>query len=204
MLKIVFQLTESEEIDMDLYQGTRASEDLSNSEVSPVDHTLGSPSASVILIEYGDFECPSCLQAYPAVKLLLETHGAKMRFVFRHFPLRETHPHAELAAEAAEAAGAQGKFWDMAALLFKNQLHLNAKTLRRCAEELELDMLRYDMEIDDHVYLQRVQEHMAYGEASGVRQTPAFFINGEIVDVSFSIEHLFKVVDEQIAERSNR
>ena len=99
--------------------------------VSPSDHTQGPEAASVTLVEYGDFECPNCAQAYPAVKILRKHFGEHVRFVFRHFPLREVHPHAELAAEAAEAAGAQHKFWRMHDLLFENQLDLKAKSLRQ-------------------------------------------------------------------------
>ena len=102
--------------------------------VTHLDHVLGPEAARVTLVEYGDFECPNCGQAYPAVKILRKHFGERMRFVFRHFPLREVHPHAKLAAEAAEAAGAQSKFWPMHDLLFENQLHLKAKSLRRYAE----------------------------------------------------------------------
>src|SRR6476660_6798241 len=96
--------------------------------VNHSDHFLGSHAARVTVVEYGDFECPSCGQAYPAVKIMLKHFGDKLRFVYRHFPLREVHPHAELAAEAAEAAGAQHKFWRMRDLLFENQLDLKAKS----------------------------------------------------------------------------
>ena len=111
--------------------------------VSPSDHTQGPEAASVTLVEYGDFECPNCAQAYPAVKILRKHFGEYVRFVFRHFPLREVHPHAELAAEAAEAAGAQHKFWRMHGLLFENQLDLKAKRLRQFADQAELDLERY-------------------------------------------------------------
>ena len=95
--------------------------------MSPSDHTQGPEAASVTLVEYGTLECPNCAQAYPAVKILRKHFGEYIRFVFRHFPLREVHPHAELAAEAAEAAGAQHRFWRMHDLLFENQLDLKAK-----------------------------------------------------------------------------
>src|SRR5919206_2703012 len=93
------------------------------------DHVLGPESARVEVIEYGDFECPNCGQAYPAVKQLLRHFEHRVRYAFRHFPLIEVHPHAQLAAEAAEAAGAQHKFWPMHDLLFEHQLHLKAKDL---------------------------------------------------------------------------
>jgi protein-disulfide isomerase len=158
--------------------------------VGPTDHVEGPLHAPITLLEYGDFECPACEQAYGAVRILRTRYAKHMRFVFRHFPLREVHPHAEFAAEVAEAAGAQGKFWQMEALLFQNQAHLKPHALRQYAAALELDMIRYDAEMGDRIYLQRVQEQIASGQASGVRATPAFFLNGQPVDVSFGIERL--------------
>jgi protein-disulfide isomerase len=166
--------------------------------VSPSDHMLGPETAKVTLVEYGDFECPNCGQAYPAVKILLRHFGKRIRFVFRHFPLREVHRHAELAAEAAETAGAQNKFWPMHDLLFENQLHLKAQSLRRYAEEAGLDLQRYDYEMNDHVYLQRVQEHIDSGIRSRVRSTPTFFVNGAVHDVSFGLEHLQQAIETEL------
>ncbi|HEX9572420.1 MAG TPA: DsbA family protein [Burkholderiales bacterium] len=163
------------------------------------DHIHGSPGARVTVVEYGDFECPSCYQAYPAVKIMLKHYGDRIRFAFRHFPLVEVHPHAEMAAEAAEAAGAQKKFWEMHDLLFENQRHLKAANLRQYAQRLELDLDRYDWEMKQHTYLQRIQEHIRSGEQSGVRQTPTFFVDGEVTDVSFGMERL-----EQAIERAMR
>ena len=99
--------------------------------ISAVDHLLGASHAPVTIVEYGDFECPNCKQAVPAVKLLLERYAGRIRFAYRHFPLEEVHPHAMLAAEAAECAGSQGKFWEMHDLLFENQAHLKPKHLQR-------------------------------------------------------------------------
>ena len=166
--------------------------------VDPTDHALGPETAKVTLVEYGDFECPNCGQAYPAVKLLRRHFGERVRFVFRHFPLREVHPHAELAAESAEAAGAQGKFWRMHDLLFENQRHLKAKDLKRYAELAELDIERYDYEMNDHVYLQRVQEQIASGDRSGVRATPTFFVNGSLRDVSFGLQRLQQAIEAEL------
>jgi protein-disulfide isomerase len=163
--------------------------------VNQTDHFVGPESARVTLVEYGDFECPNCGQAYPAVKMLLKHFEHRVRFVFRQFPLTEVHPHAELAAEAAEAAGAQHKFWPMHDLLFEHQRHLKPKDLRHYAEQLELDLERFDYELNDQVYRQRVNEHAQGGERSGVRGTPTFFVNGEIVDVSFGFDHLFQAVE---------
>lgn len=163
--------------------------------VSAVDHVLGAPHAHVTVVEYGDFECPNCKQAAPAVKLLLQRFPERVRFVYRNFPLSEVHPHAMQAAEAAECAGAQGQFWAMHDLLFDNQLHLKANHLQAYAERLSIDLTRYTAEMDDHVYLQRVREHQQSGRDSGVRGTPTFFVNGHLQDVSFGMEGLFSAVE---------
>jgi protein-disulfide isomerase len=163
--------------------------------VSANDHVVGAPHARVTVVEYGDFECPNCKQAAPAVKLLLERFDGQVRMVFRHFPLEEVHPHALPAAEVAEIAGAQGKFWEMHDRLFEQQLHLKPAQLRRYAEELGLDMARYTAEWDDHIYLQRVREQQSSGRDSGVHATPTFFVNGTLQDVSFGIRSLFDRVD---------
>jgi protein-disulfide isomerase len=163
--------------------------------VGGADHILGSSHAAVTIVEYGDFECPNCKQAAPAVKLLLTRFAGRVRFVYRHFPLEGVHPHALHAALAAEAAAGQGKFWEMHDLLFKNQAHLKLPQLHSYAQQLELDVARYDAEMAGEVYLQRVREHIQSGEASGVRGTPAFFINGAIHDVSFGMQRLFDGVE---------
>ena len=160
--------------------------------VDPRDHNLGASHAPVTVVEYGDFECPNCKQAAPAVKLLLEHFAGRVRVVWRHFPLEEVHPHALHAALAAEAAAGQGKFWPMHDLLFENPHHLKLPQLRSYAERLELDMVRYDADMSDTVYLQRVREDIEGGSASGVRSTPTFFLNGVIQDVSFGLEALFR------------
>jgi len=158
--------------------------------VNPADHRLGASHAPVTLVEYGDFECPNCKQAAPAVKLLLARFAGRVGFVWRHFPLEEVHPHALQAALAAEVAAGQGKFWPMHDLLFDNQQHLKPPHLRGYAQQLELDLRRYDADMADTVYLQRVREDIAGGTASGVRSTPSFFLNGVIQDVSFGLQHL--------------
>jgi protein-disulfide isomerase len=159
------------------------------------DHSIGPENALVTVTEYGDFQCPNCKQAAPAVKLLLHHFKSRIRFVYRHFPLEEVHPHALHAAEAAEAASGQGKFWPMHDLLFENQPHLTPPQLRNYAERLELDLARYTADMNDQVYLQRIREHMLSGRESGVRATPTFFVNREIRDVSFGLGSLFDAVE---------
>jgi protein-disulfide isomerase len=158
--------------------------------VDTADHMLGSEHAPVTVVEYGDFECPNCKQAAPAVKMLLERFAGRVRVAFRHFPLEEIHPHALAAALAAEAAAGQGKFWPMHDLLFDNQRHLKASQIRGYAERLELDMSRFDAEIGDTLYLQRVREDIEGGKLSGVRATPTFFINRKLQDISYGLQAL--------------
>jgi len=168
--------------------------------VSKVDHVLGAAHAVVTVVEYGDFECPNCKQAAPAVKLLLDRFAERVRLVFRHFPLEDVHPHALHAAQAAEAAAGQGKFWPMHDLLFENQRHLKLPQLHAYAERLELDMARYTGEMDDEVYLQRIREHIDGGLNSGVRSTPTFFINGMLHDTSFGLQSLAEGVAAALGE----
>jgi protein-disulfide isomerase len=167
--------------------------------VTATDHAIGPPQARVTIVEYGDFECPHCKQAAPALKLLVAKLGDKVRFVFRHFPLESVHPHAMQAAEAAECAGAQGRFWPMHDLLFESQAHLKLPQLRGYAERLELEPVQFLAGMIDHPYLQRIREHIASGTRSGVRATPTFYVNGEIFDVSFGIERLVETVESHLA-----
>lgn len=170
----------------------------------PADHSSGAPDAKLVIVEYGDFESPICAQAHSVMKLLLRTHGQHLRYVYRHFPLREAHPHAEIAAEAAEAASGQGQFWQMADLLYENQNHLKEKLLAQYATQLGLDLQRFNAEMADHIYLQRVQEHIAGGIASGVRESPGFFVNGQVLDVSFGVDRLFEMVESHVKRNSPR
>lgn len=146
--------------------------------VSPRDHALGPADARVTLVEYGDFECPFCGRAYPELQRVLQSVAGKVRFVFRHFPLTGEHPHAQHAAEVAEAAAAQGKFWAMHDLLYERQAALADDDLVAYARELGLDGERVRRELAAHVYAARVREDVASGLESGVRGTPRFFING--------------------------
>jgi protein-disulfide isomerase len=160
----------------------------------PTDHTLGAEHARVTLIEYGDFECPSCKVAVTTPKLLLERFPNQIRFIFRHFPLEQAHPHALLAAEASEAAAAQGHFWPMHDILFQHQDHLKVRDLHHYASELGLDMARFTTEMEDHIYLQKVREHIEGGRRSHIRATPGFFLDGSVQDISFGMHALHDAV----------
>lgn len=164
----------------------------------PHEHSKGSIHARIVLVEYGDFECPSCKVAAPTVKLLLERFDGQLRLIFRNFPLEEAHPHALMAAEVAEIAAAQDRFWEMHDLLFANQAHLGPKDLERYAAQLGLDMTRYHAELDDHIYLQKVREDIAGGKSSHIRATPTFFLNGVVQDISFGMKALHDAVEKAV------
>jgi len=166
----------------------------------PTDHSLGPDHARVTVVEYGDFECPGCKVAATTPTLLMERFPNKVRFLFRHFPLVEAHPHALLAAEASEAAAGQGKFWPMYEMLFNHQAHLKDKDLQRYAAELGLDLTRYTAELGDHIYLQRVREHMDSGTRSHIRATPTFFVNGVVQDISYGMKALHDKVAAAVSE----
>jgi Na+/H+ antiporter NhaA len=142
------------------------------------DHTRGSEDAPVTLVEYGDFECPYCGRAEPIVRELLADVGDEVLFVFRHLPLDDVHPHARLAAEASEAAHAQGKFWEMHDALFDHQDAMTPRDILRYAEELELDVERFRRDLRTHEYAARVARDVESAELSAVSGTPTFFING--------------------------
>jgi protein-disulfide isomerase len=147
-------------------------------DVGARDHVRGSPDARVTLVEYADFECPFCGRAFPQLQSVLHDLGQGVRFVFRHFPVIEQHPHAESAAEVAEAAGTQGKFWEMHDLLFRRQAALDDDHLLAYARELGLDAARVQRDLARQVHRARVLEDIESGLRSGVSGTPMFFING--------------------------
>jgi protein-disulfide isomerase len=162
------------------------------------DHIQGAPSAIVTLVEYGDYQCPFCGDAYPIIQKLQEHFGDALRFVFRNFPLPRIHAYAQRAAEAAEAAAAQGKFWEMHDYLFEHQDALDAENLVRAASTLGLDKVKFDREVAEHVYAGRVQEDIQSGIDSGVGGTPTIFINGVRHDDEDDFETLKEKIEEAI------
>jgi protein-disulfide isomerase len=154
------------------------------------DHIRGPRKAPVTLVEYGDFECPHCGQAHPVVEAVRRRLGDQMRFVYRHFPLVNAHPHAEAAAEAAEAAGAQHRFWEMHDLLFEHQDMLEDRDLLAYAQAIPLDIPRFVAEVGGGIYAPRVHEDFLSGVRSGVNGTPTFFINGARYDGPRDVESI--------------
>jgi Na+/H+ antiporter NhaA len=142
------------------------------------DHVRGPGEAPVTVVEYGDYECPYCGRAEGTVRELLQAFSEELRYVWRHLPLVDVHPHAELAAEAAEAAGAQGRYWELHDLLFAHQDALEPADLRDYAAQLGLDGERFWEELRTRAYARRVAEDVRSADASGVAGTPTFFING--------------------------
>jgi protein-disulfide isomerase len=160
------------------------------------DHIQGKESAPVILVEYGDYECPYCLQAYPIVKKIQKQLGNKLCFVFRNFPLSRMHPHAQEAAEAAEVAATQDKFWEMHDYLFEHQQELDNGSLKKYAASLRLDTLSFNHDLDKHTQAQRVREDFLSGVRSGVNGTPTFFINGVRHDGRWEAGPLLAAINE--------
>ncbi len=162
--------------------------------VSERDHRQGSLTAAVTLVEYGDYECPYCALAYPVVKEIQRQLGPNLCFVFRHFPVPQLHPHAWHAAEAAEAAAVQGKFWHMHQMLFEHQDALDDEHLLHYAAALGLDTERFKWELQNHVFAQRVDEDAESGRHSRVSGTPTFFINGLRHDDTYMLAVLLPAV----------
>ena len=158
--------------------------------VGPRDHAQGSSKARVTLVEYGDYECPHCGRAYPIVKDVQRRLGSKLRFIFRNFPLGEAHPHAQHAAEAAEGAAAQRRFWEMHDMLFEHQQALLDRHLVQYAAALGLDTTVFEQELRAHAHRARVREDFMSGVRSGVNGTPTFFINDLRFDDSWDADTL--------------
>jgi protein-disulfide isomerase len=163
--------------------------------VNDNDHTRGPATAPVTLVEYGDFECPYCGQAYPIVEEIQQRFADQLRFVFRNFPLAQIHPHAEHAAESAEAADAQGAFWPMHEQLFTHQRALDDSHLVSYASTLGLDAERVARELAEGVHEDKVRTHFMSGVRSGVNGTPTFFINGVRHDDSWDFETLAAAIE---------
>jgi len=159
--------------------------------VNALDHVAGPDDAPVTLVEYGDFECPYCGMAHPIVKAAQRELGNQLRFVFRNFPLAEAHPHARLAAQAAEAAGAQGRFWEMHDMLFEHQYALELHDLIGYAKSLGLDVQQFERNLEAGTYAKKVRDDFRSGVRSGVNGTPTFFVNGERYNGSWANEEAF-------------
>ena len=166
--------------------------------VNENDHVLGPETATVTLVEYGDYECPFCGAAHVVLKEFLRVAGDDVQYVFRHFPMSQIHQFALPAAEAAEAAGAQGKFWEMHDLLFTNQDRLGPADLVGYAQALGLDLERFALEVDQHVHQPRIRQDFMSGIRSGVNGTPTFFVNGVRHNGGYDLESLLAAVSASV------
>jgi protein-disulfide isomerase len=163
--------------------------------VSDKDHRQGDPDAPCTLVEYGDYQCPSCGHAYPIVKRVQKHFGKRLLFVFRNFPLSEMHPYAEPAAETAEFAGAHHKFWEMHDLLYENQDRLDDALLFQLAQQLQLDPEKLRQALASKEFEPRVRTDFRGGVRSGVNGTPTFFINGQRHDGAYDYASLVEAIE---------
>jgi protein-disulfide isomerase len=168
--------------------------------VSTRDHSQGPADAPLTLVEYGDYQCPYCGAAYPVVKQLQKTFGKKLRFVFRNFPLTQAHEYALIAAETAEAAALQDKFWEMHDLLFERQRILEPGILPVWAKEVGLDIKQFGAALREEGIAKRIKEDRASGIRSGVNGTPTFFINGRRHDEAPDYDSLKAALEQQLEE----
>lgn len=165
--------------------------------IQPEDHVEGSPTARYTLVEYGDYECPACGTLFATISQLHEQFGDDVRLVFRHYPLSGRHPCAQQAAEAAEAAGAQNKFWEMHNVLFQHQSALNLKDLLRYAEQLGLDVKQLRDALKRRTFEDRVREDFRRGVANGVYGTPGLFIKGIRYNGGLELEAILEKLKEE-------
>ena len=167
------------------------------------DHIQGPSNASVTLLEYGDYQCPYCGQAYPIIKQVQKHLGNKLRFVFRNFPITQIHPHAQHAAEAAESSSTQNKFWEMHDYLYEHQQTLDDSHLEKYASTLGLDLAQFNHDMSSHAYAPRIREDFLSGVRSGLNGTPTFYIDGIRYNGSWDLETLIKTLRSKFNYEAN-
>jgi protein-disulfide isomerase len=165
--------------------------------IRPVDHVHGREGAPYTLVEYGDYECPDCGRLYAILRDLQQDIASRLRIVYRHYPLSGVHHFAQQAAEAAEAAGAEGKFWEMHTMLFERQQALRTKDLIRYAQELALDVERFRDDLKNERYRERVRADFLAGVQNGVHGTPGLFLNGVRYDGDWGKESLLRLLENE-------
>lgn len=169
--------------------------------VSDRDHSLGPDRSKVTLVQYGDYECPYTIASHWQMELLLKNFPQDFRFVFRHFPLVKRHRFALRAAEAVEAAGAQGKFWEMHRALLKQEYTLGWEGIRDAAKALNLALARFEAEVVDHFHRPAIQEQINGGIRSGVASTPSYFVNGAFYDGPDNYDDFAALIGKITAKR---
>ena len=163
--------------------------------ISHLDHQTGPPAGTVTLVEYGDYQCSHCGYAYPLIKKLGNQFRGDLLFVFRNFPLQESHPEAMIAAQSAEAAALQGKFWEMHDMIYEHQDELSAKNLLTFAASLELDVDRFQKDLNNLNIIRKIESDFESGIRSGVNGTPTFFINQQRLD---SYDESYQSLEEAV------
>jgi protein-disulfide isomerase len=166
--------------------------------VGSEDHIQGDEDAPCTLVEYGDYECPHCGAAHPVIKRVERHFGKRLRFAFRNFPLTQIHANAQSAAETAEFAANEGKFWEMHDLLFENQEQLGNDLYDELAAQLGLDVAKLQEALENGAYTRRVRNDFTGGVRSGVNGTPTFFINGQRHNGPADFDHLVKAIEAAI------
>lgn len=194
-------------IDVMFYFGLRQ-RNLANTNSSPIpagsvestdDPYMGGVNAKVVIVEFSDYQCPFCLQAFPIVQDIIQTYGNKIKFIYRDFPNPLSHPDAQKAAEAARCAGEQGKYWPMHDLIFTYQSDMSVTALKRYAQQLSLNEKTFNHCLDSGQMYQKVQEDFNAGYAAGVRGTPTFFINGRQFQRVIPREEFKSIIDQLLA-----
>lgn len=169
--------------------------------VDKADHIQGdTASAKIEVVEYGDYQCPHCGEAYPIVKKIQQQFGKELLFVFRNFPLQEIHPDANNAALAVEAAGLQGKFWEMHDIVFENQEELDWKSLVAYANTLQLNLQKFKTDIENGGLQERIDADIEGGLRSGVNGTPSFFVNGVKFEGDWGYESLAEYLSSTLQQ----
>ena len=166
--------------------------------VSAKDHIQGNPDAKITLVEYGDYECPGCSEAYPMTKLIQKRFGDKLRFVFRHFPLNEIHPVAEAAAETTEFASVHHRFWEIHDLIYVNQNQIGMPLLIELTKALELSVPALEAALKAGTYRSIIQADIKGGESSGVDGTPTFYINGQLYEGAFELDEMIRAIEQHL------
>jgi protein-disulfide isomerase len=178
-------------------------ENFAEPEIALDDHVRGPAGAPVTVVEYGDYECPFCRGAARDVRRMLDLYPDSIRFVFRNFPIPQLHPHAEQAAEAAEAAAAQGRFWEMYELLLRPSSALDVDSLLGYARDLGLDLDRFAKEVTGAVYAAKIEQDVREGVRNGVNATPKFYVDGRRIDGKFPLEGLEDAIRASIRAASD-
>lgn len=169
--------------------------------LGPDDHVIGTSDAPLVLLMYGDFECPFCAAAQLIVRRVRERLDGRLRYAFRHYPISELHPHAQHAAEVAEAAAVQGRFWEMHDHLYASRARLADRDLIRHARDLGLDAGRVADELERHAHAERVARDVATGRALGLNATPTFFVNGQLHGTAFDAGSLVDALEASAPDR---